>query len=109
MTQLILDEYNLKILKKLLKQWVPNALVLAYGSRIKGNAHSGSDLDLILQNPNHPEAPNNQLDELHQEIIESNITILIDIKDWALLPETFRQEIKKQHVIIQQPYPKLSF
>ncbi len=105
MAQLILNDDDLKIIKTLLKLWVPDALVMAYGSRIKGRCHAGSDLDIVIQNTTHPEEPNHQIDALNQACIESNMTILVDLSDWALLPESFRQEIKKNHVLIQAKNP----
>lgn len=42
---------HLRLLQALLAQYVPHAQVWAYGSRINGQAHEGSDLDIVLRNP----------------------------------------------------------
>ena len=47
---LFLSNKHLDILQDLLKKYVPNAEVWAYGSRVTGYAHEGSDLDLVLRN-----------------------------------------------------------
>ena len=37
-------------LQTIFKNYCPNAEIWAYGSRINGNTHSGSDVDLIVKN-----------------------------------------------------------
>jgi predicted nucleotidyltransferase len=100
-TKLYLDDYNLHIMQHLLKKWVPGYLIIAFGSRVKGHAHEGSDLDLVIKNIEAPENPCTTIAELQQAIKESNVTILIDILDWATIPEAFRTEINKNYVIFQ--------
>ena len=48
---LALDARHLRTLQTLLAQHTPQAQVWAYGSRVTGQAHEGSDLDLVLRNP----------------------------------------------------------
>ena len=40
-----------RILEALLREHVPDAEVWAYGSRITGESHEGSDLDLVARGP----------------------------------------------------------
>ena len=47
----IKEEY-LKELKDIFNNYCPNAEIWAYGSRIKNDCHSGSDLDLVVKNFN---------------------------------------------------------
>lgn len=44
----IKEEY-LKELKDIFNNYCPNVEIWAYGSRIKNDCHSGSDLDLIIK------------------------------------------------------------
>jgi len=37
---------------------------------------------------------------------ESNLPILIDILNWDIIPNEFKQEIKKEHIVIQLPRNK---
>jgi uncharacterized protein len=83
----------LEILRQLLALHVPDAEVLAYGSRVQGTAHQGSDLDLVVRNPSDNEKPQPNLSSLQQAFSDSNLPILVDVLDWAVIPEGFRSEI----------------
>ena len=48
MNNLFINKKDLEILKNILKEFCPNSEVYAYGSRINGKAHEGSDLDLFV-------------------------------------------------------------
>ena len=41
----------LEIVRHLLAVHLPDAEVWAYGSRVQGTCHEGSDLDLVARNP----------------------------------------------------------
>lgn len=73
--------------------------VLAYGSRVNGNAHSGSDLDLVIRNINQEPIPSELLFYIKEKIQDSNIPILVELRDWARLPESFKQNINKNHEV----------
>jgi len=99
--------YNLFIKQKYLdelisifKKHCPNATILAYGSRVKGDAHNGSDLDLVVK-----EFGNGDCDlyELKDYIQNSNIPFLVDILEYEHIPESFKQEIDRLNVRI---YPE---
>lgn len=98
-----LNPEDLTLVKDILQTWVPEYLVWAYGSRVVGNSHEGSDLDLILIHPLHSNIPYENMAALRAAFAESNLPILIDILDWARIPKTFQEEIKEQHEIIQLP------
>ena len=79
----------------------PRAEVWAYGSRVNGGGHDGSDLDLVLRNPANLGQPNKKLSALRAALIESELPILVDVLDWARLPEDFRREIEQKHWVIR--------
>lgn len=83
----------LEIMRLLLALHVPDAEVLAFGSRVQGTAHQGSDLDLVVRNPSEMEKPQTNLSSLQQAFSDSKLPILVDVLDWATLPENFRNEI----------------
>ena len=83
----------LEILRQLLAVHLPDAEVWAYGSRVQGTCHQGSDLDLVARNPSDLSQPQPDLSILREAITESSIPILVEILDWARIPETFRREI----------------
>ena len=65
-----------KVVEALLREHVPDAAVWAYGSRVNGMSHPGSDLDLVLRSP-----ALEQLGDGFHDLVgafqESNVPILI--------------------------------
>lgn len=76
------------------------AEVWAYGSRTNNTAHDGSDLDLVIVTPDRQKLPIDVLMELKEKIINSNIPILVDLFDWARLPESFHKNIEASHEVV---------
>lgn len=101
MQKLNLDEDSLSLVKAIIKKWVPDAEIWAYGSRVHGNCHEGSDLDLVIRYPKNLEKPTYHLATLKEAFKESDLPILVDIMDWAALPASYRDEIEKKYVVIQ--------
>ncbi len=100
MSQLNLSEEDLTILSDCFTKYIPGYRVLAYGSRVKGIAHSASDLDLVIQNTQNESKPAEHLYELKEALSDSDLPILVDILDWARLPDSFKAEINANHVQI---------
>ena len=73
--------------------------VWAYGSRVNGTAHEGSDLDLVVRGAGLLPLPTVVFAELSENIRNSNIPILVELRDWALLPSSFHPNIERQHEI----------
>jgi predicted nucleotidyltransferase len=73
--------------------------VWAYGSRVNGSAHETSDLDLVLRTHNLQPLPQNEFSKLLDSITESNIPILVDLKEWARIPDSFQKQIQKQYEV----------
>jgi predicted nucleotidyltransferase len=90
----------LDIIRKILATHLPEAEVIAYGSRVTGTAHEGSDLDLVTRNLSNPLLPVRNLGEIRDRFSESNLPILVDILDWAQIPDSFRNEIELGGVVI---------
>lgn len=91
----------LEITRRLLSMHVPGAEVWAYGSRVRGDNHPGSDLDLVLRHPPDLSVPQANLAILRDAFVESELPILVDVIDWARIPESFRKEIERAHVVVQ--------
>ena len=87
-------------LEALLREHVPGVEVWAYGSRVNGESHEGSDLDLVLRSPSLEPLGGEYLD-LIEALEESNIPILVQAHDWARLPQGFHQEIERGYLVIQ--------
>ncbi len=88
-------------LEALLSEHVPDAEVWAYGSRVSGESHEASDLDLVLRSPTLEPLGVEFLD-LKEAIEKSNIPILVQTHDWARLPESFHREIERDYVVVRE-------
>ena len=60
---------DLDLLQKIFRDYCPDAEILAYGSRVNGDSHSGSDLDLTVKCFNDSKK---RLYELKELLSESN-------------------------------------
>jgi predicted nucleotidyltransferase len=90
----------LDIIRRIFAIHLPEVEVIAYGSRVNGTAHGGSDLDLVVRNRNNPQLPVGNLGAVRDALTESNLPILVDIQDWARIPDGFREEIERTGVAI---------
>ncbi|MDE0497016.1 MAG: restriction endonuclease subunit S [Acidimicrobiaceae bacterium] len=94
------ERYRQQLLA-LLEAYVPEAEAWAYGSRVQGTHHDASDLDVVLRGPNLAELGAEFL-ELVEAVRESTIPILVDVFDWARLPESFHREIEREYVVLKE-------
>ncbi len=74
--------------------------VWAYGSRVNGTAHEGSDLDLVVRTHDGKKLPMDVFMKLKEKITESNIPIVVELYDWARLPESFHTSINARHEVL---------
>lgn len=100
MSNLDLRPEWLEMVRHILAAHLPEAEVLAYGSRVTGTGHEGSDLDLVARNPLNPLLPVQNLAEVRDAFSESRLPILVDILDWAQIPDSFREEIERVGVVV---------
>ena len=89
-----------RILEALLREHLPDVEVWAYGSRVNGRSHDGSDLDLVLRGPGFEEIPSGQLGDFEEAVRESRIPFLVEGRDWSRLPERFHREIERDYVML---------
>ena len=84
----------------ILAKLAPDCDVLAFGSRVKGTARKYSDLDLAIRG----DGPLgfSRYARLRQAFEDSSLPINVDILDWHTIPESFRENIGKNYVIIQE-------
>ena len=101
MTFLDLHPRHLAELKRILSLYLPQDEVWAYGSRVRGDNHETSDLDLVVRGRSSQKIPAHTLTRLRNAFSESNIPILIEILDWARIPESFREEIGQDFRVVQ--------
>lgn len=68
--------------------------IRAYGSRVKGNQREFSDLDLCVMH----DMPWDELDQLREQLENSNISIFVTIALWSSLSNEFKMHIQKDLV-----------
>lgn len=94
-----LSAEHLAEVRRLVAQHLPDAQVWAFGSRVSAKASAGSDLDLVvLSSDGRPLS----LVRLREAFRESNLPFIVELLDWATIPEHFREEILRSYFVVQQ-------
>ena len=97
MTKLLIEQEYLENIVSIFSKYCPKATILAYGSRLGGNAHSGSDLDLAVKDFGDT---NCNISELKEILSQSNIPFLVDILEFNSLSKSFQTEILSNFEVI---------
>ena len=98
--RLHLSSRHRSVLKGLLQQHLPDVEAWAYGSRVNGRSHEGSDLDLALRARDLTKIPAKQLADFKDAVCESAIPFLVEVRDWARLSEDFQRKIERAGVVL---------
>ena len=93
---------HLAQLQALLAAHVPDAEVWAYGSRVTGGSHEGSDLDLVLRNAGDSTREVNNWAALKDALQQSMLPMMVDVHVWPHLPKAFHENIEAGYVVIPQ-------
>lgn len=99
--RLDMQPQHLALLRELLHQHLPQVEVWAYGSRVNGDGHEASDLDLVVRQPADLKHETPALWEMKEVLVESNLPIRVDVVDWARIPASFHREIERGYVVVQ--------
>jgi type I restriction enzyme S subunit len=89
-----------RIVHDILQRSVPEYEVWAFGSRARGEAKRYSDLDLAIITTQPMSLSRSAA--LAEEFAESELPFKVDIVDWAVASDTFRQIIERQRVVVQK-------
>ena len=101
---------DLTLLQTLLARHLPpDVAVWAYGSRVNGDAHEASDLDLVLRTPELEELPAAVLARFREALTDSNLPIFVDVHDWARLPASFHPRILARYEVVRAGVGKTPF
>jgi len=96
-----LEPINLAIVKDILKQYVPEYDVWAFGSRVHGhNLKKFSDLDLVIINDKPLKTL--QLFNIKEALSESDLPMMVDVLAWHEIDEPFKNIILKEYEVIQK-------
>ncbi|HBG04482.1 MAG: hypothetical protein A2075_24690 [Geobacteraceae bacterium GWC2_58_44] len=98
-----LTPHDWEEVKHVLRTFVPEYEVWAFGSRAKGTARVYSDLDLaiITEQP----LPLATMADLREAFDDSDLTIKVDVVDWATTSGAFRKIIQDSRVVVQMAVP----
>jgi predicted nucleotidyltransferase len=97
---------DLTLLHDLMARHLPaEVAVWAYGSRVNGNNHEASDLDLVLRTPDLTPLPGHLLSEFREALTDSNLPIFVDAHDWATLPASFHPRILARYEVVRPSAP----
>lgn len=96
MVNILIEQKFSDEIKSIIKQTCPKSLIWAYGSRVDGTAHEGSDLDLAVKDFGQEDV---YLFELKEKLKESNVPFLVDIFEFDKLPPNFQKEIEKNYIV----------
>jgi len=88
-----------RIIRDILRKYVPEQEVWAFGSRAKRTAWTYSDLDLAIITET--ALPFNVRGDMAEDFSESDLPFRVDILDWATTPEDFRRIVERDKVIVQ--------
>ena len=93
---------DLATVSAILQRIVPNHEVHAFGSRVKDTATEFSDLDLVVitQQP----LSLATYTELCEAFSNSDLPFRVDILDWSVLSDHFKELISTQFLVIHQKH-----
>ena len=83
--------------RSLLARHLPNTEAWVYGSRVRWTSRSESDLDIaVFATPDQARG----VSDLREAFEESNLPFRVDLFVWDEVPESFRQEIERDHEVL---------
>ena len=92
-----------KILSALFDQYLPDVLVWAFGSRVKGNFRSDSDLDLVVFSKDTQSAA---VSELKEALDESSLPYSVDVLVWDEIGQDFQAHILEKYAVFERNKPE---
>jgi len=86
-------------LQRILQQHLSGYTVWAFGSRVTGSHKPYSDLDLVIVTEQTLSLE--QMASLREVFDESDLTIRVDLIDWATASDSFRRVILQRYLVVQ--------
>ncbi len=93
-----LTDRDYSILIEILDEFTSNCEVWVFGSRQKGCAKPYFDLDLVLFGTIEQEKEI----QLREALMNSDMTIKVDLLNWNNLSESFKRVIEKEYSVIEK-------
>ncbi len=100
---MIIEERHLKMVQDILKKYPYN--FFAFGSRVHGKPRKFSDLDICF----FEKVPFSVQSHIDEDFEESYLPFTVDLVDWNLTGDDFKNAIKNDLVCIQktETYPEI--
>jgi predicted nucleotidyltransferase len=97
---LIRDKDKLEIIKIAKETIKTPSQIWAFGSRVNGDAHDTSDLDLVIVSNSNKKIDIDEFMSFKEALRDSNIPILIQVLDWNRIPESFHKNILMKYEVL---------
>ncbi len=94
-----LKEAHHRIVLQLLKEYLPETEVWAFGSRVTFKSRRTSDLDMVAF------ADDSQIGDicdLREAFEESDLPFEVDVLVWGRIPERFKPNIRRAYYVLQK-------
>lgn len=94
-----LEKYK-KIIMPIIEKHVPNAKIILYGSRARGDFEEGADINIALD-------MDKKIDSwlvyaLLLDLHDSDLPILFDVVDFAKVSEDFKKNILRDGIMLRE-------
>ena len=96
--ELQLSPEHLRMVREVLAHWLPDAQVLAFGSRVSGTARKFSDLDLAIVSSTPLDW--RLLGKVRDAFEDSDLPICVDLVDWSQADAGFRAMVERQGMVV---------
>ena len=98
MTPIDITPADLKTVRRILREEVPDLKVRVFGSRVSWTARENSDLDLVLMTKEPLDI--SRMAKLKESFSESNLPFRVDVVDWADTSESFQKIIESRSMTL---------
>jgi len=98
---MLLREKDKVLIHNLAKKTLQTPMeIWVYGSRVNGEAHDTSDLDLVLCTKTQDKIAIGEFIAFKEALRESNLPIFVQVMDWNRIPESFHKNILSNYEVL---------
>ena len=97
---LIREKDKLKIIGLASQNVKTSSEIWAFGSRVNGDAHDTSDLDLVIVSAKNEKLERGEFIDFQDSLRESNIPIIVQVMDWDKIPDSFHKNILENYEVM---------
>lgn len=101
LSQVDIAPQHLSVVTAVLRRYLPDREVWAYGSRVSGHSWRYSDLDLVVLGDQPMSAM--LIEDLLDDLSETLVPYIVDLKDWHRIPQHWQDEIRRCYAVVHSP------